>query len=46
LAPLIFAVITLASWALRPPSRVLGEIFFMKQSREAPAQRDRAPVSG
>jgi uncharacterized membrane protein YphA (DoxX/SURF4 family) len=46
LPPLIFAVITLASWALRPPSRVLGEIFSAKQNREAPAQRADAPVSG
>jgi uncharacterized membrane protein YphA (DoxX/SURF4 family) len=49
LPPLIFAVITLASWALRPPSRVLGEILFMKQIRQAPAQRGErahAPVSG
>jgi uncharacterized membrane protein YphA (DoxX/SURF4 family) len=25
--PLIFAVITLASWALRPPDRILGRLF-------------------
>jgi uncharacterized membrane protein YphA (DoxX/SURF4 family) len=27
LAPLIFAVVTLASWALRPPSRIFGVLF-------------------
>jgi uncharacterized membrane protein YphA (DoxX/SURF4 family) len=26
-APLVFAVFTLASWALRPPSRILGVLF-------------------
>jgi hypothetical protein len=25
--PLIFAAITMVSWALRPPSRMLGELF-------------------
>jgi uncharacterized membrane protein YphA (DoxX/SURF4 family) len=36
--PLIFAVITLASWALRPQSRVLGVLF--------PAQGNQATSAG
>ena len=44
--PLIFAVITLASWALRPQSRTLGGLFPTKQSREASAQHAQAAVSG
>ena len=36
--PLIFAEITLASWALRPPSRTLGVLLPTKQDRDAAAQ--------
>lgn len=32
--PLAFAVLTLASWALRPPSRTLGVIFSVRAHRE------------
>jgi hypothetical protein len=35
--PLIFAVITLASWALRPPDRVLGVLFPAARPPAAPA---------
>jgi uncharacterized membrane protein YphA (DoxX/SURF4 family) len=31
--PLIFAVLTLASWALRPQSRILGDLFPKSRSR-------------
>jgi uncharacterized membrane protein YphA (DoxX/SURF4 family) len=31
--PLIFAVLTLASWALRPQSRILGDLFPKNRSR-------------
>jgi uncharacterized membrane protein YphA (DoxX/SURF4 family) len=41
--PLLFAVITLASWALRPPDRTLGRLCPTKQKREASTQH--APVS-
>lgn len=43
--PLICVVITLASWALRPPSRTLGGRFSTKRNREASAQPAQAPVS-
>jgi hypothetical protein len=33
LAPLILAVITVASWALRPDSRVIGVLFPAKNGR-------------
>jgi len=33
-APLVFAVLTLASWALRPPSRTLG-VLFRKEGNQA-----------
>jgi uncharacterized membrane protein YphA (DoxX/SURF4 family) len=35
--PLVFAVITMASWALRPPSRTLGRLFPTTQNWEASA---------
>jgi uncharacterized membrane protein YphA (DoxX/SURF4 family) len=43
---LIFGVIALASWALRPSSRILGARFPMKPGQEAPAPPAHAPVSG
>ena len=33
--PLIFAVLTLASWALRPQSRILGDLFPKSRTRSA-----------
>ncbi len=44
--PLIFAAITTSSWALRPPSRVLGGRFPTKPSPEASTRHAQAPVSG
>jgi hypothetical protein len=44
--PLIFAVITLASWALRPPDRTLGRLIPTKQKREESTQHGPVPVSG
>jgi uncharacterized membrane protein YphA (DoxX/SURF4 family) len=44
--PLIFAAITMASWALRPPSRVLGGRLPTKPGREAPTRHTQTPVSG
>ncbi len=41
--PLIFALITLASWALRPPDRMLGRLVPTKQKQEESTQH--APVS-
>jgi hypothetical protein len=41
--PLIFAVLTLASWALRPPSRILGQLAPTRRKREDSTQH--APVS-
>lgn len=32
--PLIFAILTLASWALRPQSRILGALFLQSRSRQ------------
>jgi uncharacterized membrane protein YphA (DoxX/SURF4 family) len=46
LPPLIFAGLTLASWALRPPSRILGRLVPAKQRSDASAQHAHAPVSG
>jgi uncharacterized membrane protein YphA (DoxX/SURF4 family) len=43
--PLIFGVITLASWALRPPSRILGERLPAKPVQEASPEHAHAPVS-
>jgi uncharacterized membrane protein YphA (DoxX/SURF4 family) len=44
--PLIFAAITMASWALRPPSRILGGRFPTTPGREASTRHAQAPVSG
>ncbi len=44
--PVIFALITMTSWALRPPGRILGDLIPMKQNRQASAQHAQAPVSG
>jgi hypothetical protein len=44
--PLIFAAITMASWALRPPSRMLGGRFPPKPSREASTRHAQAPAAG
>jgi hypothetical protein len=44
--PLIFAAITMASWALRPPSRILGGRFLAKPGREASTRHARTPISG
>jgi uncharacterized membrane protein YphA (DoxX/SURF4 family) len=44
--PLMFAVITLASWALRPPNRALGRLFPTKQKREESTQHAPITVSG
>lgn len=43
--PLIFGVITMASWALRPPGRTLGVLFPTKQHQEASAQAHSSPAS-
>src|SRR5215467_14196728 len=43
--PLIFAAITMASWALRPPSRILGGRFPTQPEREASARHAQAPVA-
>jgi DoxX-like protein len=43
--PLICIVITLASWALRPPSRTLGGRSSTKRNQEASAQPAQPPVS-
>jgi uncharacterized membrane protein YphA (DoxX/SURF4 family) len=40
--PLIFAVLTLASWALRPQSRTLGTLFPESRSRMASLSSPRA----
>jgi len=44
--PLIFAAITMASWALRPPSRILGGRFAAQPGRDASTQHAQAPVAG
>lgn len=44
--PLIFAVITMASWALRPPARVFGGLVPMKRNEKASAQRAQTPHAG
>jgi hypothetical protein len=44
--PLIFAAITMVSWALRPPSRILRERVPTKPGREAATRPDRAPMAG
>lgn len=44
--PLILAVITIASWALRPPSRILGMLLSRKQRPETAAPHAPASVSG
>jgi hypothetical protein len=43
--PFIFAAITMASWALRPPGRILGDLTPVKQNQAARAQHAGAPVS-
>lgn len=45
LPPLIFAALTMASWALRPPSRILGRLVPAKENRGASAQHAQATVS-
>jgi hypothetical protein len=42
--PLIFAAITMASWALRPPSRTLGVLVPTRQHREVSARDAQAPL--
>jgi hypothetical protein len=44
--PLIFAAITMASWALRPPSRILGGRLPTQPGREAGTRQAQTPVSG
>lgn len=44
--PLIFAAITLASWALRPQTRTLGGLFPPRQHLDVAAQHPQATVSG
>jgi uncharacterized membrane protein YphA (DoxX/SURF4 family) len=44
--PLILAVLTMASWALRPPGRTLGVLFPTTQHREASKESAQVPVSG
>lgn len=44
--PLILGVITMASWALRPPSRTLGVLFPTRQQRKTAAPHAPAPISG
>lgn len=43
--PLIFAAITLVSWALRPPGRTLGVLFPPKHHEESPAQHTQVTIS-
>jgi hypothetical protein len=43
--PLIFGVITLASWALRPPSRILGGRLPMKPDQKARPEQAQPPIS-
>jgi uncharacterized membrane protein YphA (DoxX/SURF4 family) len=44
--PLVLAIITIASWALRPPSRTLGALFPVKKPDGASAQYDQTIDSG
>jgi len=43
--PLIFAVLTLASWALRPQSRILGVLFPKSRTRKASVSSPQATIS-
>ena len=43
--PLIFAVLTLASWALRPQSRLLGVLFPKSRTRKASVSSPQATIS-
>ncbi len=43
--PLIFAILTLASWALRPQSRILGVIFPKIRTRRASVSSPQAKMS-
>ncbi len=45
LTPLVLAMLTLVSWALRPPSRTLGVLFPIRQHTEAPAPDSLTPAS-
>ncbi|HLV99377.1 MAG TPA: DoxX family protein [Ktedonobacterales bacterium] len=44
--PLILALLTLASWALRPPGRTLRRLFPTRPNKEAPAKHAQATISG
>ena len=43
IAPLVIAVLTVASWALRPPSRTIGILFPAKNAAPVQAREQRAP---
>ena len=43
--PLILAVLTLASWALRPQSRILGVLFPKSRTRKASVSSSQATIS-
>jgi hypothetical protein len=43
IAPLVIAVLTVASWALRPPSRTIGILFPSKEAASVQTREQRAP---